>query len=158
MNITALGMLIPDEEEKGQLRSKLIPIPLLNDLPLHFIVADSGENNEPDFKRAVEAFLALGAEAKERASTLVYNNFLELREAMCYDDVGCEVKSEAKVWDHVHPTDVYVFRRREDGKVYVQVLAECDWEREHGLQLIFQDDSFLTNVSDQCGAFAWRES
>lgn len=35
--------------------------------------------------------------------------------------------------------------------MYVAVDCRCDWEEEHGLQLVFRQGRMLTRVSDQDG-------
>jgi len=49
------------------------------------------------------------------------------------------------VWKHVqlgHRFDVFA---KEDG-VYLSLECNCDWEEEHGLQLVFRDGTEITKV------------
>lgn len=155
MTISPLGELSASAEEEGSLCSAPFPVPLLNQA-LPFVLFDLDETDALEAERAIGSFLALDVETRAMAATEVYNNYLEFREACCYEDVGCTPQSEARIWEHVHPTSVEVFRRGHDRKVYVQVMAECDWEREHGLQLLFSDGA-LVAVGDQGSGLAWRD-
>ena len=57
-----------------------------------------------------------------------------------------------EVWAHLQPTAIHVSRRhRRDQRVYVQITAECDWEPEHGLQIVYCEGNRLVRVSDQDG-------
>ncbi len=57
-----------------------------------------------------------------------------------------------EVWEYVHPSEIFVRRRsRREKGVYVQITAECDWEPEHGLQIIYRRGKELSRVSDQDG-------
>ncbi len=50
------------------------------------------------------------------------------------------------------PTEVFVSRRSErDRAIYVQITADCDWEPEHGLQIVYRRGSELSRVSDLDG-------
>ena len=56
------------------------------------------------------------------------------------------------VWKHVRITEIGVCRRGHgDRALYVQVAAECDWDGEHGLQLVYRRGGELNRVSDQDG-------
>jgi hypothetical protein len=35
-----------------------------------------------------------------------------------------------------------------DGAAYVRVVGDCDWDEEHGLQLVFRGGSTLTHVGE----------
>jgi len=41
--------------------------------------------------------------------------------------------------------------RSRDGRVYVSVEYECDWEPEHGLQIVFRDGRTVTKVGPYNG-------
>ncbi len=38
-----------------------------------------------------------------------------------------------------------------DNLIYIQIAAECDWEEEHGLQIIYKNGNQLSRVSEQDG-------
>ena len=40
-------------------------------------------------------------------------------------------------------------RRYED--IYINVTCECEWEKEHGLQIVFRQGKQLTRISEQDG-------
>nr|WP_206680680.1 hypothetical protein [Hymenobacter polaris] len=63
-----------------------------------------------------------------------------------------DIKDENEIWKFVWPTDIYVSRRPyNEPDIYVQVTCECDWEQEHGLQLVFKQGKKITRVSEQDG-------
>ena len=62
------------------------------------------------------------------------------------------MSTEKEIWKFVHPQEIYVTRRSyNDCDIYVQITCECDWEQEHGLQLVFRQGRKLTRVSEQGG-------
>lgn len=42
--------------------------------------------------------------------------------------------------------------------VYVQIAAECDWEPEHGLQIIYRRGVEFCRVSDQDGHLTYSDA
>ncbi|WP_298781832.1 hypothetical protein [uncultured Polaribacter sp.] len=58
-----------------------------------------------------------------------------------------------KVWNYIHPTDIIVTKDRYEKKegVFIQILCKCDWEDEHGLQIILKNGEKLIRVSEQDG-------
>jgi len=56
------------------------------------------------------------------------------------------------IWNFVYPSEIYVSRRQHNDKdIYIILACECEWEREHGLQLALRQGKKLTRVSDQDG-------
>ncbi len=61
-----------------------------------------------------------------------------------------QIENEVDIWNYVHPQEIYIDQRgRRDDDVYIQVACNCDWEQEHGLQLVFKKGQKITRVSDQ---------
>ena len=65
-----------------------------------------------------------------------------------YDKVLWEIKDKNDIWNHVQPYEIYVERRPyEDKDIYINIICDCDWELEHGLQLVFRQGKQITRVS-----------
>ena len=64
-----------------------------------------------------------------------------------------KLTSSDKVWEYIHPKEIIVtmdrYKKREG--VYIQILCNCDWEEEHGLQIVLKNGNELIRVSDQDG-------
>ncbi|WP_299246886.1 hypothetical protein [uncultured Aquimarina sp.] len=58
-----------------------------------------------------------------------------------------------KVWKYITPTEIVVTKDRHQmhDEIYVQILCNCVWEEEHGLQFVLKKGNELTRVSDQDG-------
>jgi hypothetical protein len=68
-------------------------------------------------------------------------------EAVGDDQVDYHIKNPDDVWAYVHPTEVYIsHRHRRDMPIHIQITAECDWEREHGLQIVYRLGIELSRV------------
>jgi hypothetical protein len=114
--------------------------------------ADS--KNLPLIEKALRDFLALKASDKAQASKLVLKNCHEFIEAVGEEDWNTKMaqlkpSQAAYIWNHVQIRRLAV--QIEKGTPYVRLLCDCDWEEEHGLQLVYQNGTKLTRVSEQDG-------
>ena len=151
MNIPSLGPLHVDKSIPEWLVSQPVTVPCFDNLPLTFTLNSLTAEDVVDTSEAVAAFLGLGARDRMAASPFMFQNYRRMADAVSEADLDCWVMAPEEVWAHVHPTEVFVSRRRRDGIIYVQVTAECDWEREHGLQIIYRQGNELSRVSAQDG-------
>ena len=150
-----LGKLTPDARFADWLVSAPVAVTLLRGKPVAFILEAVENDRRPaEFHAAVAAFLALADAARvatERHVFALYRSFADdFKEEY---DWPFRIAEPSGVWPHVDATEVRV-KREDDGNnapVYVQVAAECDWEVEHGLQLVYSGGNVLTRVSTQDG-------
>lgn len=152
MKIGRLGILKPHSKIKAWLVSEPVSIPYFDNKLLTFTLDGLIEADTKDAQTAIEAFLGLDSRARLAASQIVFQNYRRMVEAVGDDQVDCLVKNPDDVWTNVHPTEIFVSRRhRRDRLIYIQISAECDWEREHGLQIVYRRGVDLSRVSDQDG-------
>lgn len=152
MNIQQLGPLHADSRIPEWLVSEPVSIPYFDGRQLTFTLDGLTEADTEDVTKAVEAFLALDSSARMAASQFVFQNYRRMVDAVGDDDIGFRVTTAEEIWAHVHPSEIFVSRRhRRDHLIYIQITAECDWEREHGLQIIYRRGCELSRVSDQDG-------
>lgn len=105
-----------------------------------------------DYCGATRETHALHPPAGDEATAHVYKNFTDIAEIVDTEELDVQIARPEDVWLHVQPTIVYVSRRhRRDKKVYVQVSAECAWEPEHGLQIVYREGKDLCRVSGEDG-------
>ncbi len=152
MNIRQLGLLTPHTQFPEWLVSEPVPVPCLGGQKMTFTLDDLVEADAAEAQSAVDAFFALDDAARLAVSPHVFANYRHMADLVGEDDLGCRIDTAAAVWAHVQPTEIFVTRRhRRDRALYVQILAECDWEQEHGLQIVYRRGSELVRVSDQDG-------
>jgi hypothetical protein len=147
-----LGTLTQDADIPDWWVSQPVAVPFLSGRRVPFTVTlrAAGDGYPPDATEAIEQFLALGPADREAAAGRVFQNYRDFADAV--SEVDVEITGPARVWDHVRVTGVYVDRRhRWDGDVYVKVACDCDWEVEHGLQMVFRRGARLVRVSAQDG-------
>jgi hypothetical protein len=155
----AIGQLKQDDKWPDWWHSTPVPIPFFDSLALPVIFLDYEPADDETFLSEADAalnhFFTLGKTYRLSISHLVYKNCKDFLEAIDYDEMDQplhDIKNEEEVWQFVRPTTVYVSRRHYGDKdVYVQVSCECDWEIEHGLQLVFKQGKKITRVSGHDG-------
>jgi hypothetical protein len=112
------------------------------------VVGYDGDRRPEDFHAAIASFLSLDETALEQAAPFVLAYFRD-----CVAAIGAEstVASPPDVWQLVEFGGEPQVQRRAHGDkgVYVSVECNCDWEGEHGLQLVFKNGRVVNKV----GAF-----
>lgn len=152
MNIPELGSLLRDKQIDTWLISDPVTVPYFDGKKLTFTLDGLTESDTQDARSAISAFLKLGPKDRLEAGKYVFANYRQMAALVDEDDLGCRITSEDEVWKHVHPSEIFVSkRRRRDNYIYIQITAECDWEAEHGLQIIYRQGQELSRVSDQDG-------
>lgn len=155
VSIKSLGELKKDKDIDSWLRSKGIKVDFFDGKSLPFIITiekDFTQSLLEKIESAVQSFLNLDSKYREKISGLVYENYKEMLGAA--DIKPLNVKEKSDIWKYVHPQEIYISQRNggdEDEDIYIQVACNCDWEEEHGLQLVFKQGRKITRVSEQDG-------
>lgn len=153
MKIDPLGELhrhadVPEWWDSGE-----VDISLLEGQRHAITFADLESDARPqEFEDAVRAFLSLSIKDRDDAGSFVYDHYKDFVAGVGKEEFDFVIEDKALVWQHVHPSEILVSRRtRGDKAVYVSIAAECDWEAEHGLQIVFKQGKTLKRVSAQDG-------
>lgn len=149
-----IGQLTQDKNFPDWWRSRAIEIPFFDNKPLSIVFMDFEPQadlkfiNEADF--ALSNFLLLNKPDRLRITDLVFKNYSDFLETIGdKDEYNLTLNTNEGIWDYVHPIEIYVTQRPyNDMDIYVQIHCNCDWEEEHGLQLVFRQGRQLTRVSD----------
>lgn len=153
MIIEPLGQLQRDPDIDEWFLSGEVQIPYLSGQSLQFIIESIDDDEAPEeFEQAIKNFLALSEADRQEATPYVFQNYRRFVVAVGEDEFDFTISSASGVWDHVQMTAIHVSRRSYAEKdVYIQIIGECDWEQEHGLQVILRRGNVLARVSDQDG-------
>ena len=146
-------------EKLGWYYGEPLPVPVLG-RTCRIVLEDYDEEpDKEDFHAAIRNFLSAGPGVLEEAEPHVYRYYHDCnahREPG--DDEYVAIDRPADVWAHVQLGGEAVVARRAYGDrgMYVSLECECDWEPEHGLQIVFENglrvnkvgpfDGHLTNV------------
>lgn len=161
-----IGQLIQDAHFPDWWKSEKTDVPFLDNEKLTVTFTDFEPENDKTFvddaDRALKNFLSLSQKDREAISSLVYKNCLDtLNTAPINETLQhlLHLKNANEIWNHIYPSQIYVTRGTEkDQDVYVQVGCGCDWEEEHGLQLVFKQGNQLTRVSEIDGYLTNEEA
>lgn len=154
INLKSIGNLqphpnIPDE----WLISKPISVEFFDGKELKFIFNADLENDKDflsDANQTIQNFLEKDLEDKLSVSNSVYKNYRKIQDyydSRFYDIAPLKLNNESEIWNYVYPDEIYIGRSSEDKNMYLQVHCGCEWEVEHGLQLVFKNGLELTRVS-----------
>jgi hypothetical protein len=154
-----IGSLRQDEQLDDWWVSEGVAVPFFGGkvLPVIFMGYRPGEDAAfiEDADRTLRNFLKLSQTNRQNVSEHVHRNCTDFLDAVELDEADerlREITRPEEIWAFVHPQTVYVKRRhRRDREIYLTVACECDWEEEHGLQLVFRQGRQLTRVSGQDG-------
>lgn len=149
MYIQELGELQPDPDIREWLRSGPVRVPYFDGQELTFIIAGIDEIEAGKVQKTVTAFLNLDSKDRQAAAKHVFANYQKIAEQVKKEELGCHIESEQEVWKYVQPTGIFISKRhRRDCGFYVQICADCDWEPEHGLQIVYRNGNELSRVSE----------
>ena len=134
-------------------------IAFLDQEEMTFTITDYNPNEDEKLMEAADEtirnFLAKTPQDREAMSTYVYQNCMDFLDAVGYDEADqalWDIKDPRDIWNYVTPLEIYVTREPyEDQGVYLRLIFRCEWEQEHGLQLVFNQKGKLVRVSDDDG-------
>jgi len=154
-----IGPLRQDDNFQDWWKSQPFKIPFFDNEMLSITFMGLESENDTTFidqaDMALTNFFRLTAAERISISEIAYKNCMDFLDAVGFDEVHdplMQIKDQREIWKFIHPTDIYVERRPyKEHDIYVMIACECDWEREHGLQLVFRQGKKLTRISEQDG-------
>lgn len=160
-----IGTLTQNKNFADWWTSEEIAIPFWDHQKLTIAFTDYHPNEDEHFLAEADELLAtfLKKTATDRlaASKYVYRNCMDFLDAIGFnedDEAMWNMPSEEHVWQFVTCTELYISRDHfHDKRLYLQIMCECKWEEEHGLQLVYDQQGKLIRVSAQDGsAIGWQ--
>ncbi len=159
IELSPIGELQHDSYESWTRES--VAIPLFNEsLPVTVMDFNPQDPTQRDrlskLSEALSAFLRLGEADRMRASELVNQNCQEFIEAVGvegWNQEMADVVDPNMIWRFVYPREVLISYSDEHDAVFVVLSCDCDWEEEHGLQLVYRDGNTLVRVSQKDGHY-----
>ena len=146
MESKTVGQLTQDENFKEWWKSKPTPIPYFENKIFKIIFTEA--ENEDYFRLAEIAlsnFIQLTTLDREKHSNLILKNY---QDNLIFEYTPrLELESDNEIWEFVYPAEI-ILEQNEKGDVFIIASCECEWEEEHGLQLVFKNGQSLTRVSD----------
>lgn len=152
-----IGQLRQENQFPDWWKSSKIEVPFFENERLTVTFMDFEPEHDKTFieeaDQALTNFLKLNLVDRNSISDLAYRNRKDFLDAVDFDEADLplrQIKDCNEIWNFIHPTEIYVTRRPyKEHDVYLMLACECDWDQEHGLQLVFRQGKQLTRISDQ---------
>ncbi len=150
-----IGQLIQDRQLPSWWKSAATEIPFFGNQQLTITFTDFDPEADTTFMEeadvALTNFLSLTNDDRKLISKHAYDNCMQFLDTVDRDEADNsfrQIVDENEIWNFIQPTEIFLARRyRRDKDIYLSIDCECDWEREHGLQLVFRQGKKLTRIS-----------
>jgi hypothetical protein len=140
------------DSDGNEHRSRPITLPMLSRDVTIVLVGFLDDPMPNDFKDAVRNLLSRTHNTLLAVSSDLHNYCSDINQFLDPDDV-LHVDDPDDLWNHVRfGSEVYIERRHHgDRKVYASIECGCDWEEEHGLQLVLREGIAVTKLGPYDG-------
>jgi hypothetical protein len=109
--------------------------------------------NREDIDQAIKSFVALEPSALTDVEEHVFRYYLDCKGFFEPGEPGyVEIARASDVWKYVQFGEEATVGR-EGNAVYISLVCNCDWEPEHGLQIVFKDGQRVNKVGPFNGHF-----
>lgn len=159
MEIPGIGIFTRDEQY-GEYYSELISVPVLDGKQCQLILEDY--DNDPDqaeFRTAIANFLSIQSAVLEEVEPHIFKYYLDCN-ANADEEEAITINSPHGVWKHIRlGSSAYVSRRfYGDKKIYVSLSCGCDWEEEHGLQIVLHNGLRVNKIGECDGHLSYADA
>lgn len=152
MEIPGLGKCRFDEDQ-GCYVSKPISLAVLDGKKCTVLV--EGYDEDPpveDFDAAIANFLRASNTVLASAQTHIFRYYLDVKESIEPEDDFPAIGSPSEIWKFVQlGEEAFVSRRPRDNGIYISLECNCDWEPEHGLQIVFKNGAIVNKIGPYDG-------
>jgi hypothetical protein len=149
IEVPLLGELEQDQFDDW-LRSKPTVVDVLGGGKFEFIFEEYEEDEgKEEFHEAVYNFLSINESVLRKAQDYIYQYYKDISVLLePGDDWYVEIASPKEIWKHIEFGNTPIVSRRPYGDelVYISLECSCDWEQEHGLQIVFKQGLYVNKV------------
>lgn len=149
IEIPLLGELEIDQFDDW-LRSKPITVNVLGGAQFEFIIEEyESDEAKEEFHDAIKNFLSIDEVVLKNAQEYIYRYYRDIFVQLAPgDDWYVEIAGPEDVWKHIKFGSTPIVSRRPYGDelVYISLECSCDWEQEHGLQIVFKQGLYINKV------------
>lgn len=141
------------EEDGGAdlLVSGPIAVNMLNGEVFEIVVLEDyvDDPHQEDFHAAIAAFLSNGPEVLTAAQDHIFDYYRDVSSRQDpADEDFVVIASPGDVWRHIQFGFEPQLERADphDRDVYITIACNCDWEREHGLQIVLKNGAAVSRI------------
>lgn len=150
--------------EKGDIDNWLISQPVavkvLGGKKYRFILEDYEEDEDKEeYHQAIANFLTIDDSVLKQAQDAIYQYYKDLEAVVDEDDI-IKIDNPNDIWRHIQIDCTPIIMRRPygDKAIYISLECECDWEPEHGLQIVFKQGLSINKVGSFDGHLSNADS
>lgn len=133
--------------------SEHISVPLFSGATVKIQIFPEREGDKDFLKsdqvEALQRFLKLPESRCVEIIPHLWRYYQDIRETVDSDDIPA-ISGPSTILQHITPRFIST-DRDDDGTVYISIEAECEWEIEHGLQIVLKNGERFVRVSDYSG-------
>lgn len=138
-----------------------MPLRVLRGGSARIAVVDYEEDvAKEDFHRAIANLLASGPELLQAVEEDIFAYYEDCNANWQPGDASfVAISSPRDVWSHVRlGNQLIASRRPKNGVIYFSLEAECDWEPESGLEIVFEDGLRVNKIGPHDGALTHSDA
>ena len=141
---SSIGLLKYDNEMQWH-TTPLLDFPALNSSKAEVIIEDFTRQNENHLADAIRNLQNLSPTMMNAQNAEIFRYYQDCKRAF---DHGSRIETQNDVWSHTRFSGEIVasFDRHNPETVYLSVTFECDWEPEHGLQVVFKNGRDICKI------------
>ena len=154
VGVSELGELNQYENFADWLITEPFVVAALGGVECRFIFDSYESDAAPqEMLDAVAEFRSIDDSALRASAPWIYMYYRDVVAALPEEDLPPPIDGPEGVWDHVTIGRVVLVQRDTpgDGRIYLSVECECDWEAEHGLNVVFRGGHTVTMVGEVDG-------
>ncbi|MCX6119887.1 MAG: hypothetical protein NT027_20320 [Proteobacteria bacterium] len=106
--------------------------------------------NLTEYAKVALNFLNSASSTLKMCVPFIYNYYRDVLESSD-DDEKVKIRDPDTVFQYVQFNEISILRRKQDGLLYVLICCDCDWEMEHGLQIVLKGGKDVTMVGRYSG-------
>jgi hypothetical protein len=151
MEISGLGKVTKHAGVDEWYQSEPMSVPVLGGKICRIVVERYDEDPKKDeFHAAITNFLSISPAVLKEAELHIFQYYKEVFDNLDLDEDEeyVTIESSSGVWTHIRLGSEPMVQRRGygDEAIYVSLECGCDWEEEHGLQIVFKNGLYVNKV------------
>ncbi|MBX9655673.1 hypothetical protein K2Y11_18820 [bacterium] len=153
MEILGLGEVTKDNDF-GWYCSKPMMVPVLGTVCRILVEGYDDDSRQHEFHVAISNFLQLSPNALKESEEHIFRYYQKCNASCEMHSPEClSIETSSGVWPHVRIGNEVIVTRRAygDKAIYVSVECNCDWEVEHGLQIVFRNGQRVNKIGQYDG-------
>lgn len=140
-----LGALNQDEFDPDLFMCNSVKIPYFDFKELNIGIYFAQIKDELEgAENVLENFLKLNSDNKIKDSKIVFKYYEQVLNFGQTENLN--ILEHKDIWNFTRPSEITI-SSEENGKFYISVSCGCKWEKEHGLQLIYENGKKLIRAS-----------